>query len=74
MFDEMLDRENLYYSQKFNCIEGFENVGSQSRTHYIANRVLVFNAVWPVSKKKAVSQWLTTLVVKALGLKLLCSF
>jgi hypothetical protein len=34
--------ENLHFSQKFDCTEGFENCGSQGRTCNIANHALVF--------------------------------
>jgi hypothetical protein len=42
MFDEMSIRENLHYNQKFDCIEGFDNLGRQGRTSKIANLALVF--------------------------------
>ncbi|PNF39995.1 hypothetical protein B7P43_G15587, partial [Cryptotermes secundus] len=42
MFDEMSIRENLHFNQKFDCIEGFEDCGSQGRTCSIANHALLF--------------------------------
>jgi hypothetical protein len=42
MFDKMSIRENLHFNQKFDCIEGFEDLGSHSRTSNIANHALVF--------------------------------
>jgi hypothetical protein len=42
MSDEMSVRENLCFNQKFDCIEGFEDFGSQGRTCNIANHALVF--------------------------------
>jgi hypothetical protein len=42
LFDEMSIRENLYFNQKFDCIEGFEDCGSQGRTCNIANHALLF--------------------------------
>jgi hypothetical protein len=42
MFGEMSIRESLHFNQKFDCIEGFEDCGSQSRTCNIANHALVF--------------------------------
>jgi hypothetical protein len=42
MFDEMSIRRNLHFSQKFDCIEGFDNCGSWGRTHNTANHALVF--------------------------------
>ena len=42
LFDEMLIRENDWINQKFDCIEGFEDLGSQSRTCNIANHALLF--------------------------------
>jgi hypothetical protein len=42
MFDEMSIRENLHFNQKFGCIDGFEDLGSQGRTNNIANHALVF--------------------------------
>ncbi|PNF26456.1 hypothetical protein B7P43_G16258 [Cryptotermes secundus] len=42
MFDEMSIRENLHFNQKFDCIEGFEDCGSQGRTCSIANHSLLF--------------------------------
>jgi hypothetical protein len=35
-------RENLHYNQKFDCIEGFEDLGRQARTRKTANHALVF--------------------------------
>ena len=32
LFDEMSIRENVRFNQKLNCIEGFEDLGSQGRT------------------------------------------
>jgi hypothetical protein len=40
--DEMSIRENLHYSQKFDCIEGFEDLGRQGKKSKIANHTLVF--------------------------------
>ncbi|PNF14733.1 hypothetical protein B7P43_G08923 [Cryptotermes secundus] len=42
MFDEMSIRENLHFNQKFDCIGGFEDCGSQGRTCSIANHALLF--------------------------------
>ena len=42
MFDEMSIRENVWFNQKFDCIEGFEDLGSQGRTCSIANHALLF--------------------------------
>jgi hypothetical protein len=42
MFDEMSIRENLRFNQKFDCIEGFEDLGRQRWTCNIANHALVF--------------------------------
>ena len=42
LFDEMSIRENVWFNQKFDCIEGFENLGSQGRTCNIANHALLF--------------------------------
>jgi hypothetical protein len=42
LFDEMSIRENVRFNQKFNCIEGFEDLGSQGRTCNIANHALLF--------------------------------
>jgi hypothetical protein len=41
MFDEMSVRENLHLSQKFGCIEGFEDLGSQGTASNIADHALV---------------------------------
>ena len=35
-------RENVWFNQKFACIEGYEDVGSQGRTCKIANHALLF--------------------------------
>jgi hypothetical protein len=35
-------RENVLYNQKFDCIEGFEDLGSQGRTRNIENHALLF--------------------------------
>jgi len=42
MFDEVSVLENLHFNQKFGCTEGFEDLGSHSRTSSIANHALVF--------------------------------
>jgi hypothetical protein len=42
MFVEMPIRESLYINQKFDCIEGFEDLGGRGRTSNIANHALVF--------------------------------
>jgi hypothetical protein len=42
LFDEMSIRENVWFNQKFDCIEGFEDFGSQGRTCNIANHALLF--------------------------------
>jgi hypothetical protein len=42
LFDEMSIRENVWFNQKFDCIEGFKNLGSQGRTCNIANHALLF--------------------------------
>jgi len=35
-------RENVRFNQKFNCIEGFENLGGKGRTCKFANHALLF--------------------------------
>jgi hypothetical protein len=57
MFDEMSIRENLLFNQRFDCIEGFEDCGSQGRTCNIANHAYV---------ESGSSQWHSTLLVEAL--------
>ncbi|PNF15446.1 hypothetical protein B7P43_G18115, partial [Cryptotermes secundus] len=42
MFDEISIRENLHFDQQFDCIEGFEDCGSQGRSCSIANHALLF--------------------------------
>jgi hypothetical protein len=42
MFDEMSVTENLHFNHKFDCIEGFEDHGSQGGTCRTANHALVF--------------------------------
>jgi hypothetical protein len=42
LFDEMLIRQNVWFNQKFDCIERFEDLGSQGRTCNIAIHVLIF--------------------------------
>ena len=42
LFVEMLIRENVWFNQKFDCIEGFEDVGSQGRTRNITDNALLF--------------------------------
>jgi hypothetical protein len=42
LFDEMSIRENVRFNQKFDCIDGFEDLGSQGRTCNIANHALLF--------------------------------
>ena len=41
LFDEMSIRENVHFSQKLDCIEGFEDYGTE-RTRWIANHALLF--------------------------------
>jgi len=42
LFDEMSIRENVWFNQKFDCIEGFEDLGSQGRMCNIVNHALLF--------------------------------
>jgi len=42
LFDETLIRENVWFNQKFDCIEGFEDLGSRGRICNIANHALLF--------------------------------
>jgi hypothetical protein len=42
LFDEKSIRENVRFNQKFDCIEGFEDHGSQRRNSDVANHALVF--------------------------------
>ena len=42
LFDEMSSRENVWFNQKFDHSEGFEDLGSQGRTCNIANHALLF--------------------------------
>ena len=42
LFNEMSIRENVWFNQKFDCTEGFEDLGSQGRTCNIANHALLF--------------------------------
>jgi len=42
LFDEMSIRGNVWFNQKFDCIEGFEDLGSQGRTCNIVNHALLF--------------------------------
>jgi len=42
LFDEMLTRENVWFNQKFDCIEGFEDLGNQGITCNVTNHVLLF--------------------------------
>ena len=42
LFDEMLIRENVWFNQTFDCIEGYEDLGSQGRTCNTANHDLLF--------------------------------
>jgi hypothetical protein len=44
LFDEMSIRENVRFNQKFDCIEGFEDHGSERRNNLVANHALVFMA------------------------------
>ncbi|XP_023719162.1 uncharacterized protein LOC111870825 [Cryptotermes secundus] len=66
MFDEMSIRENLHFNQKFDCIEGFEDCGSQGRTCSIANHALLFMI-------RGSSPWLTTSLVEAQRQRWLCN-
>ena len=42
LFDEMSIRENVWFNQKFDCIEGFDDLGNQGRTCDIVNHALLF--------------------------------
>ena len=42
LVDEMLIRENVWFNQKFDCIERSEDLGSQGRMCNIANHALLF--------------------------------
>ena len=42
LFDEMSIRENVWFNQKFDCIEGFEGLGIKGRTCNIAYHALLF--------------------------------
>jgi len=41
LFDAMSIREHVWVNQKFDCTEGFEDLGSQGRTCNIANNALL---------------------------------
>jgi hypothetical protein len=58
MFDEMSIKENLHFNQKFECIEGFEDHGSQH-----SKSCPNFHGLWLESGR---SQLLTTLIIEAL--------
>jgi hypothetical protein len=60
-------REDVRFNQKFDCIEGFEDIGSQGRICNIANRAVRFTVVVCIGSGS--SQWLTTSVVEALRLR-----
>jgi hypothetical protein len=56
LFDETSISENVRFNHKFDCIEGFEDLGSLGRTCNIANHALLFMArglhrklKWPVA-------------------------
>jgi hypothetical protein len=42
LFDEISIRENVWFNQKFDCLEGFEDLGCQGRTCNITNQALFF--------------------------------
>ena len=42
LFDEMSIRGNVWFNQKFDCIEGYEDLRSQGRKCNIANQALLF--------------------------------
>ena len=42
LFDEMSTRKNVWFNQKFDCIEGYEDLGSRGRTCNIANHAPLF--------------------------------
>jgi hypothetical protein len=42
LFDEMSIRDNVRFNQKFDFIEGFEDLGSRGRTCNVANHALLF--------------------------------
>jgi hypothetical protein len=69
LFDEMSIRENVWFNQKFDCIEGYEDFGGQGRTCKIANHALLSWSV--VCIENGSSQWLTTSVVEVLRLRCL---
>ena len=67
LFDEMSIRENVWFNQKFDCIEGYEDLGSQGRTCNFANHALLFMVRG--LHRKWNSRWLTTSVVEVLRLR-----
>ena len=70
LFDEMSIRENVRFNQKFNCIEGFEDLG----TCNIATLQITLYFSWSmVCIGIESSQWLTTSVVEVLRLRCLCN-
>jgi hypothetical protein len=42
LFDEISISENVWFNQKFDCIEGFEDLGCQGRTCNVTNHTLLF--------------------------------
>jgi hypothetical protein len=42
IFVEMSARGNMHFSQKFDCIKAFDDLGGQGRTSNIANHALAF--------------------------------
>ena len=57
LFDEMSVRENVWFNQKFDCIEGYEDLGSQGKTCNIANckSCSTFHGPWSASEVEAAS-------------------
>ena len=71
LFDVMSISENVWFNQKFDSIEGFEDLGSWGRTCNIANMLYFSWSVVCIGSGS--SQWLTISVVDVLGLRCLCN-
>jgi len=71
LFDEMSIRENIWFNQKFDCIEGFEDL--EVRAGHATLQIMLYFSWSVVCIRSGSSQWLTTSVVEVLRLRCLCN-
>jgi len=69
LFDEMSIRENVWFDQKYDCIEGFEDL--EVRAGRATLQIMLYFSWSEVCIGSGSSWWLTTSVVELLRLRCL---